>query len=217
MLSIILSSLSNTAGQRRVKKAFLFSVLIFIVSLVYMFQVHGTKNRRLVKSAGPLNNSTSVREMLSQELDYSLDQVEYFKEMNPQVEKVKGVFLALVRNSELNHMVHTIKEIERSFNAKHQYPYLFLNDVAFSDEFISTISALTAAKVEFGLIPKEHWSIPDWIDKSRFKLRLTAMNFMGIPYGGLESYRHMCRFNSGFFYKHDLVQKYDYYWRVLTF
>lgn len=27
-------------------------------------------------------------------------------------------------------------------------------------------------------------------------------------------YRNMCRFNSGFFYRHELMQKYRYYWRV---
>ena len=31
---------------------------------------------------------------------------------------------------------------------------------------------------------------------------------------GSLSYRNMCRFNSGFFYHHDLLQKYRYYWRV---
>jgi mannosyltransferase len=30
----------------------------------------------------------------------------------------------------------------------------------------------------------------------------------------MESYHHMCRFYSGFFYKHELLQKYDWYWRV---
>lgn len=111
-------------------------------------------------------------------------------------------------------MVHTVKEIEHSFNSKYHYPYLFLNDVPFSEEFKLKISELTDAKVEFGLIPKEHWSIPKWIDEKRFRRRLNEMDNMGVPYGGLESYRHMCRFNSGFFYKHPLIQNYDYYWRV---
>ncbi|ODQ69175.1 hypothetical protein LIPSTDRAFT_108160 [Lipomyces starkeyi NRRL Y-11557] len=30
----------------------------------------------------------------------------------------------------------------------------------------------------------------------------------------MESYRRMCRFFSGFFYRHELVTEYDYYWRV---
>ncbi|KAF9002075.1 nucleotide-diphospho-sugar transferase [Cyathus striatus] len=35
-----------------------------------------------------------------------------------------------------------------------------------------------------------------------------------IIYGGSVSYRNMCRFNSGFFFKHPLVQKYRWYWRI---
>lgn len=36
----------------------------------------------------------------------------------------------------------------------------------------------------------------------------------GVIYGGLESYRHMCRFNSGFFYKQEVLARFDWYWRV---
>jgi alpha 1,2-mannosyltransferase len=35
-----------------------------------------------------------------------------------------------------------------------------------------------------------------------------------VIYGDSESYRHMCRFESGFFFRHELMQNYDYYWRV---
>lgn len=43
---------------------------------------------------------------------------------------------------------------------------------------------------------------------------MEEMEAKGILYGGSLSYRHMCRFNSGFFYRLDVMQKYDYYWRV---
>lgn len=32
--------------------------------------------------------------------------------------------------------------------------------------------------------------------------------------GGSESYRAMCRYNSGFFYKQKVLEPFDYYWRV---
>lgn len=35
-----------------------------------------------------------------------------------------------------------------------------------------------------------------------------------VIYGGSVPYRNMCRFNSGFFYRHPLLMKYRYYWRV---
>ena len=40
------------------------------------------------------------------------------------------------------------------------------------------------------------------------------MERRNIIYGGSLSYRHMCRFNSGFFFRHELLKEYDYYWRV---
>ncbi|KAJ7849387.1 glycosyl transferase [Mycena olivaceomarginata] len=35
-----------------------------------------------------------------------------------------------------------------------------------------------------------------------------------IIYAGSVLYRNMCRFNSGFFFQHPLLQPYRYYWRV---
>jgi Glycolipid 2-alpha-mannosyltransferase len=43
---------------------------------------------------------------------------------------------------------------------------------------------------------------------------MEEMEAKNIIYGGSLSYRHMCRFNSGFFYRLDVMQKYDFYWRV---
>ncbi|PPQ69123.1 hypothetical protein CVT26_003571, partial [Gymnopilus dilepis] len=73
---------------------------------------------------------------------------------------------------------------------------------------------LTPAKVEFGLIPKEHWYQPDWIDEERAKKSREKMVEDNIIYGGSVSYRNMCRFNSGFFFRHPLMEKYRWYWRI---
>jgi len=40
------------------------------------------------------------------------------------------------------------------------------------------------------------------------------MEKAGVIYGGSLPYRNMCRFNSGFFFRHELMMKYDYYWRI---
>lgn len=160
-------------------------------------------------------NPDALHILLTNEAIRSLHQVDFVQEYlakRPH-QKANAVLLGLARNSELNGMIHTVKQIESSFNHKYGYPYLFLNDEPFTDEFKTEIQKLTMATVELGVIPKEHWSIPDWIDKDRFKKILK--NEMGrFMYAGLESYRHMCRFNSGFFYKHELIQKYEYYWRI---
>ena len=63
-------------------------------------------------------------------------------------------------------------------------------------------------------MPVEHWSIPKWIDNSRFIDSLDYLGTIGVGKGWMVSYRHMCRWNSGFFYKHPRLQDYDFYWRV---
>lgn len=35
-----------------------------------------------------------------------------------------------------------------------------------------------------------------------------------VIYGHSVPYRNMCRFNSGYFYRHELLNDYDYYWRI---
>ena len=36
----------------------------------------------------------------------------------------------------------------------------------------------------------------------------------GVLYGGRESYHHMCRYFSGFFFRHPVLADFDYYWRM---
>ncbi|KAJ9088680.1 hypothetical protein DSO57_1020733 [Entomophthora muscae] len=132
----------------------------------------------------------------------------------PQENKVKACFVILIRNKELQDWRKSMRQLEDRFNRNHNYPYVFLNDVPFTDEFMKNVQALTQAKVEFGLIPKEHWSYPDYIDQDKARQGREQMERDNIIYGGSESYRHMCRFESGFFFRHNLTLKYDYYWRV---
>jgi len=93
-------------------------------------------------------------------------------------------------------------------------PYVFLNEEEFTEEFKRRISVLSSSKMEFGLIPKEHWFQPDSIDEERARKARERMASDGIIYGGSLPYRNMCRFNSGFFFKHPLMLKYRWYWRI---
>lgn len=46
------------------------------------------------------------------------------------------------------------------------------------------ISALTHAEVEFGLIPKEHWVQPPWIDEEKATTARENMVKQNVIYGG---------------------------------
>ncbi|KAI5191369.1 alpha 1,2-mannosyltransferase [Nematocida sp. AWRm77] len=128
-------------------------------------------------------------------------------------QKENACIFILCRDSDLPGLRTTLEIFEARFNAKHKYPYVIVNNQSFSEEFKKEISAVVT-DVEFGVVPKEHWEYPSWVNVAHARAQMKQMESKGVIYGGMESYRHMCRFFSGFFYRHPLVQKYEYYWRV---
>ncbi|KIM76121.1 glycosyltransferase family 15 protein [Piloderma croceum F 1598] len=128
-----------------------------------------------------------------------------------------ATFVILAHNDDLDGTIQSMREMEDRFNRKHGYPWVLLNEVPFTPEFIKRISIITTAPIEFGIIPYDHWYQPNWVDEAKAKAKASRdkMKADGIIYRG--GYRNMCRFNSGvlqFFYRHKLLQKYWYYWRV---
>jgi len=137
--------------------------------------------------------------------------------------------LMLARNSDLFPAIASVKAIQDRFNnlPGHGYPWVFLNEEPFTEDFMRRMkdailgpappegrSEEEEARVEFGLIPRDYWFQPDWIDENRATRGRWDLTFKGIIYADSVPYRNMCRFNSGFFYRHALLQKYKWYWRV---
>ncbi|ODV81522.1 glycosyltransferase family 15 protein [Suhomyces tanzawaensis NRRL Y-17324] len=133
---------------------------------------------------------------------------------SPGSERVKATFVTLARNKELYALIESMRSVEDRFNHKYNYDWVFLNDEPFTQEFKDLTSAIVSGKTKYGLIPKEHWSYPEWIDQDKAAETRKKMKADGIIYGDLESYRHMCRFESGFFWRNPLLDEYDWYWRV---
>ncbi|CAO3589924.1 unnamed protein product [Absidia cylindrospora] len=129
-------------------------------------------------------------------------------------EPMRACFVVLVRNSELQGIKNTVIQIEAQFNKRFQYPYVFLNDDYFTDQFVQEISSLTTAQVNFGKVDQQMWGYPSYINQTHAALQRADLAAKGIPYADSESYRHMCRFQSGFFFRHPLLDPYDYYWRI---
>ncbi|EDK36483.2 hypothetical protein PGUG_00581 [Meyerozyma guilliermondii ATCC 6260] len=129
-------------------------------------------------------------------------------------EKVKATFVSLARNSDLHSLAGSIRSVEDRFNHQYNYDWVFLNDKEFSEEFKTEISALVSGKAIFGLIPAEQWGYPEWIDKEKAALVREEMKEKKIIYGDSVSYRHMCRYESGFFWRHEALEPYEFYWRV---
>ena len=76
------------------------------------------------------------------EHDYSPD--------NPDSPRIKATLLSLVRNEELNELIPSMRELEKTWNSKFNYPWTFFNDVPFTDEFKRRTQAETKAKCNYG-------------------------------------------------------------------
>ncbi|EGV66243.1 hypothetical protein CANTEDRAFT_112796 [Yamadazyma tenuis ATCC 10573] len=127
---------------------------------------------------------------------------------------IRATFVTLARNSEMYELIKSIRRVEDRFNRKFNYDWVFLNDEEFTDEFKRLTTSIVSGKTKYGLIPKEHWSYPEWVDLEKAAKSREDMKAAKIIYGDSESYRHMCRFESGFFWRSPLLDDYDWYWRV---
>lgn len=131
------------------------------------------------------------------------------------MQKSDSIFFSLVREEELDGMVKSITDLQDRFNKKFHYDWLFVSETEFSDNFKKTIrSVFTSGEAHFEKIPKEYWSYPESIDQKKAAKCRKDLKKLKVKYGDSESYRHMCRFNSGFFYLLDGLKDYRYYWRV---
>ncbi|KII88494.1 glycosyltransferase family 15 protein [Plicaturopsis crispa FD-325 SS-3] len=128
--------------------------------------------------------------------------------------RANATFVMLARNTDLNGVILSMQSMEDRFNRHYNYPWVLLNEEPFTAEFKERVSILTKAPISFGLVPKDHWVQPDWIDEEKASAGRFKMMMQRIIYAGSVSYRNMCRFNSGFFYRHELLAPYRYYWRV---
>jgi hypothetical protein len=80
-----------------------------------------------------------------------------------------------------------MSELEAKFNRKFDYPYVFLNEEPFTEEFKRSVTALTRSKIEFGLIPHEQWYQPDFIDEEKATAGREQMLAANVIYGGAYS------------------------------
>ncbi|EKG20425.1 Glycosyl transferase family 15 [Macrophomina phaseolina MS6] len=188
----------------------LFPTIVIILIIVIFVRHPSSPGKLLVPAGAP----PSIRK-----ISEKYDKVFYSGCLEPPKrpedhEKANAAFVVLARNKELEGVIQSIKSIERHFNRWFHYPYVFLNDGDFNQTFKDTVLNYTSAPVEWGKIDNSMWGYPDWVDEDVAKEGIAKQGDQAIMYGGMESYHHMCRFYSGFFYKHELLQKYTWYWRL---
>ncbi|KAI7858559.1 nucleotide-diphospho-sugar transferase [Circinella umbellata] len=198
------------------KPIFLFLTFFFLLLCLYFSPLRYLNVSISIPDEQQQEKSSSIDFRNADSVDQLISNLEHEEIMKPweNSTRANAAFVILTRNSELDALRKTMQQLEERFNNKFNYPYVFLNDEEFTLEFRELTASLTSAKTQYGIIPREHWSYPDWIDVDKADEARRRMGEQQIIYGDSLSYRHMCRFNSGFFYRHPLMEQYDYYWRV---
>lgn len=182
--------------------------LIVVILILVLFVKHPNSPGRILMPAG---SPPAIRKISE---DHDKVFVSGCLEPDTSKPRANGAFVVLARNKELDGVIQSMKSIERHFNRWYNYPYVFLNDGDFNSTFKETVRNYTKADIEFGKVGPEMWGFPDWIDPKVAKEGIAKQGDAAVMYGGLESYHAMCRFYSGFFYKHPLLAKYEWYWRL---
>ncbi|ODV84004.1 glycosyltransferase family 15 protein [[Candida] arabinofermentans NRRL YB-2248] len=129
-------------------------------------------------------------------------------------QRENATILMLCRNWELFQVLKSMRSLEDRFNKDYHYTWTFLNDVPFTDEFKIQTTAMASGLTEYGLIPSDNWDTPSFINQTKYDECVDDFVKREVIYGFSKSYRNMCHFNSGFFYKQELLLKYQYYFRV---
>jgi len=83
--------------------------------------------------------------------------------------RANATFITLARNSDIWDIAESIRHVEDRFNRKFNYDWVFLNDQPFDQAFKKLTTNLVSGKTKYGLIPKDHWSFPSWIDQDKAK------------------------------------------------
>jgi alpha 1,2-mannosyltransferase len=162
----------------------------------------------------PKPNTPAVNNDVKQSAPATTPNEKKLPEATVPGERMNATFVTLARNSDVWEIAKSIRQVEDRFNRKFNYDWVFLNDDDFNDEFKKVTTALVSGTTKYGKIPKEHWSFPEWIDQDKAAKVREEMKEKKIIYGDSISYRHMCRYESGFFFRHPLMLDYEWYWRV---
>ncbi|KAJ9607639.1 hypothetical protein H2200_007717 [Cladophialophora chaetospira] len=131
-----------------------------------------------------------------------------------RAKRPKAALISLVRNEELDGILQSMRQLEFHWNGRHNYPWVFFNERPFSAEFKAATSNATSAPTEYHLVPRAHWITPPHINQTLYYNSLDYLSLTAVGKGHLLSYHAMIRWQSGLFYLHPALEKYDYYWRV---
>lgn len=131
-----------------------------------------------------------------------------------QVGVENATLVMLARNLDLEGALSSMRLLEDRFNHQYKYPWVFMNEVPFDEEFIEQTTLMASGEVYYELIPMEDWGVPPHIDRAKLQENIQKASRENMIYGFSKAYRNMCHFNLGYFYKQKRLLNYDWYFRV---
>ncbi|CAK9436987.1 uncharacterized protein LODBEIA_P14700 [Lodderomyces beijingensis] len=216
----MLKKRARTLRWCKVYKAITLVVLsVFIIAQSVKYtQSHSDKFWLKFKAKEPSSDEQRKFSTLSQKkLDTRVDGPFQYGCAEPNVQdqpRANAAFVMLCRNSEIKDVIKSVESMERHFNQWFNYPWVFLNNEPFTDEFKTVVEDHTESKVSFGLIEMSDWEFDSDLDPDELYEWMESQGDRSLLYGNLQSYHKMCRFYSGKFFAHPLVKSLDWYWRV---
>lgn len=168
---------------RRVQLSLRNITILFVASVLFLEILVHVRSFRITPPKRSLDEPFSTR----------------CQEPDVQAPRENAAIIMLARNQELEGAAKSVESLEKQFNRWFHYPIVFLNDDPWEQPFIDALTRIASGKVQFEVIGKDSgmWGFPEWMDKEDAKAAIARQGARGIKYGGLESYHHMCRFNSG--------------------
>lgn len=209
------------------------SLVIFLIGLYYSIAIRWIQNRTLPYNFSNKDLQARFQKLVDVEHLFAIWRSEDHKKREfsklstnsygvskmpvrnrEQIGKENATLLMLVRNSELEGALDSMRSLEDRFNRNYKYPWVFLNDEPFDIDFIEQTTLMASGKTYYELVSSEDWNPPPFIDKDKLEKNLVDAAREGILYGGSKSYRNMCHFNSGYFFKQKRLLDFDWYFRV---
>lgn len=172
-------------------------IFLFIINTLIMNINHSMK-------------STKLNDILNKRMIPEFDFRKYLTE-KPKNEnkKINACIMTFIDSEKTDEWLKTMIELEDKFNKRFNYSYLIFTQVDLPLQKKTTISILTEGNVEYAVIPDEFWRFPKHIDVKKVKKIFKNM----ITKSKLDS-MYKSRYFSGYFFRHELALKYDYYWFI---
>lgn len=132
-----------------------------------------------------------------------------------EVEKANGVLVVFTSEEQIQDARQTVRDMEDRFNRGRNYPWVILSALPLTERSKILMAQLTKGTMAFGTVPKAHYRLPRDIDVSKSMARDRDLIFAGVNTKKTEiSVRHRWRYLSGFLARHELLDGYEFFWRV---